>query len=593
MCGIAGELRFHGTPGNRRTLERMTEAQVCRGPDGEGFWEDGWVSLAHRRLSVIDLSDASSQPMVDDRGEIAVVFNGCIYNYPQLREELGSDGPFHSSGDTEVVMRAYMRWGEEFVEHLVGMFAIAIADLRRDVVLLVRDRLGIKPLYVSRGPHTVRFASALPALLAAGDVDTSLDPAALHHYFTWHSIVPAPRTVLRGIQKIPAATIRVIRADGRCTDRIYWQPTYARDADRADWDEQDWQDAIEEALTTAVSRRLIADVPVGVLLSGGLDSSLLVALAAHKGAHPPRTYSIGFASIGGRSGDEFRYSDAVARAFGTDHQRITVSSEEVAPAVQASIAAMTEPMSSHDVAAFYLLAQAVSRELKVVLCGQGADEVFAGYAYHASAAGADREEALDVLTGSFFDRPHDALETIAIEGAIADRDVSRATVERQLSAPGAETALDAVLRLDTHLLMVDDPVKRVDNMMMAWSVEARVPFLDQDVVSLAAACPPELKLAQGGKGILKALARRTLPAEVIDRPKGYFPVPALQRLEGSTLQMVQDALQPASARVRRILKHEAIDRLLADPNWQLTRTGNTLLWPVAVLELWLAHHGID
>jgi asparagine synthase (glutamine-hydrolysing) len=520
------------------------------------------------------------------------VFNGCIYNHHELRGELADGYPFASTSDTEVVLAAYDRWGEQFVDHLVGMFAIALVDQRRSRVVLARDRLGIKPLYLTRLPGRIRFASTLPALAASGGVDTSLDPVALHHYLSWHSIVPAPRTLLKGVEKLPAATVRVVHADGRTADRVYWRPDYRRDADRADWDERDWQDALHEALTAAVRRRLVADVPVGVLLSGGLDSSLLVALLAEAGQERIPTFSIGFDSVGGEAGDEFVYSDVVARTFGTDHQRIRIGTEELQGAVLDAVAAMTEPMATQDVTAFYLLAKRVAEEVKVVQSGQGADEVFAGYRYHQPAAAVTREAAADAFAAAFVDRPHERVAAMLAPEYRHPFDVSRAVLESDLAAPGAETALDAVLRLDTHRLMIDDPVKRVDSMTMAWGLEARVPFLDQDVVALAAACPPGLKASQGGKGVLKDLGRRLLPSEVIDRPKGYFPVPELRHLDDRLQGLLRDALLAPEARDRGVFDPVVVRRLLEQPNEHYTRVGGNVLWQVGLLELWLQHHGV-
>jgi asparagine synthase (glutamine-hydrolysing) len=249
-------------------------------------------------------------------------------------------------------------------------------------------------------------------------------------------------------------------------------------------------------------------------------------------------------------------------------------------------------MSSHDVTAFYLLSQEVSRHVKVVQSGQGADEVFAGYGYHQPAAQAPRSAATEVLVQSFFDHRHSQLRQVLEPDRLASTDVSLEVVAEHLAAPGAETALDAVLRLDTHLLMVDDPVKRLDSMSMAWGLEARVPFLDQDVVALAAACPPALKVDQGGKGILKDIGRRLLPAALIDRPKGYFPVPALKHLDEPFLTMVSDVLYAPEAKGRKLLRPEYLDTLLARPNDERTRTSANSLWVVAVLEMWLQQHGI-
>ncbi|WP_434739526.1 N-acetylglutaminylglutamine amidotransferase [Micromonospora sp. SH-82] len=592
MCGISGEARFDGSPPDADAVLRMNEALRSRGPDGEGAWDCGWVALGHRRLTVIDLSDAGGQPMVREDLGLAVVFNGCIYNYPQLREQLRAAGhTFHSTSDTEVILVAYAEWGEDFVDHLVGMFAVGLVDRTRRRLVLARDRLGIKPLYLAERPGRLRFASTLPALLAAGDVDTSVDPVALHHYLSWHSIVPAPRTILRGVRKLPPATVRVVEADGRSRERVYWRPDYVRDSAHAGWDAGDWQDAVGEALRTAVRRRLVADVPVGVLLSGGLDSSLIVALLAEAGQERVRTFSIGFDSRGDEAGDEFHYSDLVARAYDTDHQRIRLADDDLVPAVRRTVAAMTEPMGSHDVVAFHLLCEQVAAHVKVAQSGQGADEVFAGYGYHQPMATVPRVDAARRFADAFFDRDHAELSRV-VGFPVPDVDASRDLVVADLAAPGADTALDAVLRLDTHLMLPDDPVKRVDSMSMAWGLEVRTPFLDQDLVALAAACPPEHKVAQGGKGVLKEIARQVLSAEVVDRPKGYFPVPALRNVDGPLRELVTEALRAPAARERALFRPEYVEELLAEPDRAQAAAGSNKLWQLGLLELWLQTHGV-
>jgi asparagine synthase (glutamine-hydrolysing) len=592
MCGIAGEITTDGSSADVRAVAAMSTRLAERGPDGAGEWSDGRVALAHRRLSIIDLSEGGAQPMVDPRHDLVVVFNGCIYNHAALRDELRSDYGFTSASDTEVILAAYVRWGQDLVDHLVGMFAFVLVDRARDRVVIARDRLGIKPLYLSRLPGRIRFASTLPALVAGGGVDTALDPVALHHYLSWHSIVPAPRSILRGVEKLPAATVRVIDASGREHDRVYWQPEYVRDPARADWDARDWQDALHDGLRTAVRRRLVADVDVGVLLSGGLDSSLIVALLAEEGRERIPTFSIGFGDVGDERGDEFEYSDAIARRFDTDHHRIRIPDDELREAVPAAIGAMTEPMATQDVTAFFLLAQRVAREVRVVQCGQGSDEVFAGYRYHQPAATAAREDAAEVFSDAFVDRPHAEVQAMLTPDHRVPDDASARLLQADVDRPGAETALDAVLRLDTNRLMIDDPVKRLDSMTMAWALEARVPFLDHDLVELAAACPPQLKAAQGGKGVLKDLGRRLLPHEVIDRPKGYFPVPGLRHLDDGMRTLVRDALHAPEARERAIFDPGVVDRLLAEPNARHTRVGGNVLWQVGLLELWLQHHGV-
>ncbi len=591
----------------------MSQVLAPRGPDGSGEWSRGPVALAHRRLAIIDLSAAGAQPMVDaaDGGEDVrdgddvrvAVFNGCIYNYPQLREELAAKGHrFRSTSDTEVVLKAYAQWGTDFVDHLVGMFAVVLHETRTGRVVMARDRLGIKPLYLAETPGRVRFASTLPALVAAGrldgSLDTSIDPVALHHYLTWHAVVPAPLTILRGVRKLPPATVRVYERDGSQSEHVYWQPTYERDAERAGWSARDWEDAVEDALRTAVRRRLVADVPVGVLLSGGLDSSLIVGLLAEEGQTGLATFSIGFDSAGGDDGDEFQYSDVIAARYGTDHHKIRVGSPSLVDALGHTITAMSEPMVSHDVVAFDLLCQQVSQEVRVVQSGQGADEVFAGYHWYPPLEGLPREEAVEVYARRFFDRDASGMASLVsddvLRGMLAEGgpDSSRAFVAAHFGRGGAATAVDAGLRLDTEVMLVDDPVKRVDNTSMAWGLEARVPFLDQDLVALAATVPPELKLADGGKGILKAIGRRTIPSEVIDRPKGYFPVPALTHLEDGVLAMVRDALTNDVARQRGLFRPEAVRALVDDPNGELTPLKGNRLWQLGLLELWLQGCGV-
>jgi asparagine synthase (glutamine-hydrolysing) len=593
VCGICGEIRFDGSSADVSAVARMTDAMASRGPDADGVVAYGPIALGHRRLAIIDLSQCGAQPMMDSDLGLTLVFNGCIYNYQDLRRELeAADYKFFSTADSEVVIKAFHRWGSDCVNHFKGMFAFAIADRATGVVTLVRDRLGIKPLYLAETPGRVRFASTVRAILRAGDVDTELDRSALHHYMSFHSVVPAPLTMYRGVRKLPPATVRVIRPDGSHTETVYWTPAFERDAARAAWSDRDWQDAIMDSLRTAVTRRMVADVPVGVLLSGGIDSSIVVALLAEQGQHGLATFSIGFDSAGGESGDEYSYSDLIAKRFETDHHRIHIDSSRLVPAVPKTIAAMSEPMVSHDCVAFYLLSEEVSKSVKVVQSGQGADEILAGYDWYPPLADVERNQTTAAYAKVFFDRSHDdVLDIFNSEYAVTEGDPSWQFASDHQGAPGAETAVDAALRLDTQVMLVDDPVKRVDTMTMAWGLEARVPFLDHDFVELAASCPPHLKLGSGGKGVLKEASRTLLPAEVIDRTKGYFPVPGIRHLHGEILDMVRDALTNAAARTRGLYRKDTVDRLLSAPNDTRTTLGSNALWQLAVLEMWLQSMG--
>ena len=415
MCGIAGEFRFDGRAAEVPDVLAMARTLSPRGPDGWGVVGHGPLAMAHQRLKIIDLSETGSQPMVDAELGLTAVFNGCIYNYPELRDELVADGyRFFSTSDTEVILKSFHRWGAACVERFKGMFAFAVADRNRGTLVLGRDRLGIKPLYVAQVAGALRFASSLPALLAGGGINTDVDRVALHHYMSFHSVVPAPRTILQGVRKLPPATVRTVQADGASQDRTYWEPEFARpdaeggsrDGQRDGRSEAEWAETALESLRTAVDRRMVADVPVGVLLSGGIDSSVVVALLAEKGQKDLKTFSIGFESEGGEEGDEFDYSDLVARTYGTDHTKFMVPKSDTDEALAGAVAAMAEPMVSHDVVAFYLLSQQVSKSIKVVQSGQGADEILGGYSWYPPLAHVSRDRAVDTYRDSFFDRPH-------------------------------------------------------------------------------------------------------------------------------------------------------------------------------------------
>jgi asparagine synthase (glutamine-hydrolysing) len=588
MCGLAGEVRFDGQQADVAALVRSCSCLADRGPDGNGLWASGRVALGHRRLSVIDLSDAGSQPMVDSELGLSVVFNGCIYNYQELRDLLvGRGHRFFSTSDTEVVLKAYAEWGVACVEKFFGMFAFAVVERATGRLVLGRDRLGIKPLYLDHTPQRLRFASTLPALVAAGGCDTSIDKVALAHYMTFHSVVPAPRTILTGVRKLPPATVRVVEPDGTSTDTLYWSPNFSRDPADAQLSEQDWQERLLDSLRVAVRRRMVSDVPVGVLLSGGIDSSLVVALLAEQGQHGLATYSIGFESAGGESGHEFEYSSLVAKHFDTDHHRIEIDSSRLLPGIDAAVGAMSEPMVSHDCVAFYLLSEDVSKSIKVVQSGQGADEVLAGYDWYPPLAGVPRDRAVEAYADVFFDRRFAGLKELLNEEWMLDSDAPLEFITEQFGRPGAETSVDAALRNDTTIMLVDDPVKRVDNMTMAWGLEARVPFLDHELVELAGRIPPQLKLADGGKGVLKRASRGVVPDEVIDRTKGSFPVPAIRQLSGPYLDRVRDALMDPAAKTRNLFRPEAVATMLAEPNATRTTLGSNALWQLALLEMWL------
>ena len=589
MCGFCGDLRWRGDVPDGEGVERMLGVLAPRGPDGEGVWMRGPIALGHRRLKIIDLSENGAQPMVDEALGMTLVFNGCIYNYPELRAALIAEGmTFRSTSDTEVILKGWHVWGPDCLEKMNGMFAFVLHLHGTGETIFARDRLGIKPLYLAEDAGGLRFASTLPALLAGGGIDTRLDPVALHHYFSFHAVVPAPYTMLKGGRKLPPATWMRVDAQGRQEQTVYWTLPFGLQAGDAERTEADWRELTLETLRRAVERRLVADVPVGVLLSGGVDSSLITGLLAEAGQAGLNTFSIGFESAGGEKGDEFQYSDLIAAHYGTTHHQLMVDAGRVLPALDACVTAMSEPMVSHDVIGFFLLSQEVAKHIKVVQSGQGADEIFAGYHWYPPLR--ESRDAVGDYARVFFDRPHAELQQTLQDGWLTE-DVSRAFVAAHFAQPGAEQALDKALRLDSTVMLVDDPVKRVDNTTMAWGLEARVPFLDHEVAELGARIPAELKLRDGGKYILKEAAREVIPAAVIDRPKGYFPVPVLKYLEGPYLSRVREVLQSPTARQRGLLRPEVIESWLAEPEQHLTPLRGSKLWQASVLEHWLQVHG--
>jgi asparagine synthase (glutamine-hydrolysing) len=459
--------------------------------------------------------------------------------------------------------------------------------MRDQALYLFRDRQGIKPLYFTVGDGPFRFASSVPALLAAGNVDTEFDPAALHHQFTLHGVVPAPRTIFRGVNKLaPGHWMRIDRHGNRTTHR-YWAIDTAEDHDvPAD----EWPAIIHDRLLEAVRKRLaISDVPVGVLLSGGLDSSLIVALA-HEAGITPKTFTIGFEDQPEEKGSEFEYADPVAERYGTEHYRFHVPNAQVLSRLPEAVREMNEPMFGQDAVAFYLLAEQVAREVKVVLSGQGADEVFGGYFWYPKMAESEGSD-LERFAPYYFDRSHEELMAMVTE-RFRGPDVTSERVKRGLAGSGHGSFANRVLGFDASTLIVDDPVKRVDNMTMAWGLEARVPFLDTRLVETAMRVPAEHKLAQGGKGVLKSIARGRIPDAVIDRPKGYFPVPALKFVRGPFLEFMREILTSDTARARGLFEPAYVEKLLAEPDRHFTRLQGAKIWHLAVFELWLQQQGL-
>ncbi len=590
MCGIAGEYRFDHQPAALSAVERITHHLSARGPDACGFHSHGPLAFGHRRLKIMDLCEASGQPMVDPALGLSMVFNGAIYNYPELRAELEGMGyRFFSEGDTEVLLKGFHAWGEALLPRLNGMFVFAIHNRDTGELFIARDRLGVKPLYFSLTERRLRFASTLPALLKGGDIEPQLNPVALNHYMSFHAVVPAPDTLIAGIEKLPPASWMRFDAQGNCSRQTWWQLRFGAAAEEQSYRFEDWQQRVLDTLRDAVAIRQRAAVDVGVLLSGGVDSSLLVGLLREAGAADNLlTFSIGFEDAGGERGDEFKYSDLIATHYQTRHHQLRIGEHEILEQLPAAFRAMSEPMVSHDCIAFYLLSREVARHCKVVQSGQGADELFAGYHWYPKVDGAP--DPVAAYLTAFRDRSYEEYAAL-MQAQWLKGDFSGDFVRRHFAEPGAEAAVDKALRLDSTVMLVDDPVKRVDNMTMAWSLEARTPFLDYRVAELSARIPAHYKLPDGGKYVLKEAARRVIPAEVIDRPKGYFPVPGLKHLSGATLDWVRELLTDPS-QDRGLYQPQAIEHLLADPQGQLTPLRGSKLWQLAALNLWLSEQGL-
>ncbi len=588
MCGIAGIFEFKGKHPNLDNLQKMLKVLKPRGPDDTGTWHTGPIAFGHRRLSIIDLSNNAHQPMVDEAASL--VFNGTIYNYKELKIELIKLGfSFQSTSDTEVILKAYQAWGENCVTRFNGMFAFCLWDKKRQQLFMARDRFGIKPLYYSLQAGRLLFASNPQALLKGGGVDTLLDEKALHFHFSLHAVVPAPRTILSGVRKLPPAHSLTIKTDGSYSSQRYWQLDSLTDDSLS---ARDWIVGIQDQLQEAVNRRIqAADVPVGVLLSGGLDSSLLTALLVKSGASKLQTFSIGFEDTLEEKGHEFDYSDQVVQMYQTEHHKLKIPNHDVLQRLPDAISNMAEPMFGQDAIAFYLLSERVSKHVKVVQSGQGADEVFGGYFWYQQMNKPVSNNDWQTFHDLYVDRDHNEMREML--GSNFVEDTTSLWLKDKFISIDASTMLDKVLNLDVTNLIVDDPVKRVDNMTMAWGLEARVPFLDHELVEFAAKMPASLKIKDGGKWALKEIARGILPDAVIDRPKGYFPMPALKYVRGDFLGWMRKVLLSDVARNRGLYQTEYLEKLLTQPTKHFTKIKGSKLWQLALTESWLQNNNIS
>jgi len=584
MCGICGQFRFDSENVSSKSLTSMMSKLARRGPDSNGKWLEGKIGFGHQRLSIIDLSSHGNQPMVDDLLKLTLVFNGTIYNYKSLRSQLISKGySFFSHSDTEVIIKAYHYWGEDCVKYLDGMFAFCVWDKSNEKLFIARDRMGIKPLYYNLSNKAFTFASNSQALLTQ-ELDKSVNPLALQQQLSLHGVVPAPNTILNGIQKVKPATAITINTKGLLKEKTYWHPSANRS--EKNLSDNEYIEKAHELLTAAVTKRMdAADVPIGVLLSGGLDSSLLVALLKEAGHEDIRTFSIGFEDVDNEVGSEFEYSDQIVSKFKTQHQKYVVSNAEVLPRLSEAVMNMAEPMVGQDAVAFYLLSEQVSKHIKVVLSGQGADEAFAGYFWYARMA-TEKGNEIERFSKHYVDRPHEEyLQTVmpTYQGA----NHTSNWLNKEFLKTGADSFIDKVFRTDITKLIVDDPVKRVDNMTMAWGLEARVPFLDTELVEWALKMPANLKMKEEGKYPLKKIARELLPSSVIDRKKGYFPMPALKHVQGDFLEFMSDILTSSACLNRGVFNQNYVEKVINSPRDYMTALNGSRLWHLALFEFWM------
>ena len=638
MCGIAGLIDPTGASLDPAWISNMTAALTPRGPDGEGIWRAPGVALGHRRLAVIDLSEAAAQPMGNEDGTVQVVFNGEIYNFADLRSDLRARGHvFRSHGDTEVLVHGYEEWGDEVVSRIDGMFAFAVWDARHRRVLAARDRMGKKPLYFATilragAPPLFAFASELKALLPVPGFDRRIDHEALCRYLV-HEYVPAPHTIFRGARKLGAGQrlrleVRTDRASEPNIDR-YWdlpfstQPRPVSDSDAAS--------ELRGLLLAAVRRRLVADVPVGIFLSGGIDSSSVAALAAElAGPANVRTFSIGFSDA---SFDESSHARRVARHLGTQHSEERLDARALLDILPTVVDFLDEPLADASIVPTYLLSAFTRRHVTVALGGDGGDELFSGYQtflaeawgrlYFDHTPGLLRrmaEAAVHLLPArtvyfsldfkanqflqggdipgprrhqrwmaSFLPEQLPALLAPALRQE-ARRDPLASVDQREQEGP-ARTAEDRLMDYYAHFYLAGDVNTKVDRASGAVGLEVRAPFLDTALVEFACRLPPEQRLrGRTPKYILKKAMRGRLPDDILDRKKQGFAVPVARWMREDLAPALRDELAPDKLRREGIFDPVFVEGLVSD-HLSGRRDRRKALWTLFMFERWLGRWG--
>jgi asparagine synthase (glutamine-hydrolysing) len=625
MCGITGwanlDSRKPAPEGGRELLHSMCERMVHRGPDSEGLMVSTGVALGMRRLAIIDLI-TGEQPSFNETRDIAVVLNGEIYNYRELRENLEKKGhSFSSASDTEVLPHLYEQYGDEMMHHLNGMFAFALWDLNRRKLLIARDRFGEKPLYWGVFDNTLLFASEPKVLLAHPAVHPGLDVQALREYLSF-DYVPAPRSIYKGINKLPAAHFLTLE-NGRISVKPYWCLSYKPRTPQPSEDEAAEQ--LQELLADSVRMRLVSDVPLGVLLSGGVDSSTVAALAVRASTEPVKTFSISFAES---SFDESSYARGVAKYLGTDHHEERLSANLAANLVNEIGSWMDEPFSDPSLVPTYLLSRFTRKHVTVALGGDGGDELFAGYPTyqgHRWAVLYDRVpmslrtafieplvrllpvktknlsfdyKAMRFVIGSKYDpvarhhvwfgsfTPDEQDQLLTAETLAASNSDVYQEARRIASECEVDDLITRMQSVDTRLYLAEDILTKVDRASMAVSLEVRAPFLDPRVAEFAASLPSHYKLRRGkSKYVLKRAVKDLVPSFVTRRPKKGFGVPVAEWLKVKLRPLARDLLSPERVRRAGVFKSEFVTRLL-DEHERGVANHRKLLWTLLMFELW-------
>ncbi|MBS3927924.1 MAG: amidotransferase 1, exosortase A system-associated [Sphingomonadales bacterium] len=626
MCGIAGIFHLSTPkPVDPLRVERMCDAMAHRGPDGAGVWTAPGVGLGHRRLSIIDIA-GSPQPMASTDGAAMLVFNGEIYNYRELREELkGAGAEFHTDGDSEVILAAWQRWGPDCVTRLHGMFAFAIYDQRQRTLFLARDRLGVKPLfYAPLSDGSLAFASELKGLLAHPLLRREVDPLAIEDYLTW-GYVPDHRSILQGVMKLPAGHTLLLRHDAPLpAPSQYWDVSFA---ERRKGRAADLEAELLHLMRQAVTSRMVSDMPLGAFLSGGVDSSAVVALMAEASREPVKTCSIGFDVA---AADESTYAEQIARKFATDHRARTVSPDDFEH-LDALVGMFDEPFADASALPTWRVCQLARETVTVALSGDGADEAFAGYRRQVFQHGEDRVRSLlpQALRGPVFGglgaiypkadwapRPLRAKTTLLALAGTSEEGYSRAVsiippelrqtlyspeflrlrgdyraeqpFEEVMRKAQARSGLDRAQYADLKFWLPGDILTKVDRTSMAVSLEAREPLLDHRLIEFAASLPEHLRVRRGeGKWLLKKTMQRYLPDDILYRPKQGFVTPIAQWFRGPLAEQAR-AIASSDALVRTGWFDGKRLAALADAHIAGRSDHGRLLWQLVMLDKSLA-----